>query len=76
MGILILLRDWINVERKNCERSNLLVQFEYTIDEISVDFSEEDMNALEEQALQSLLEHVTKEMLDDLWQNYFQGYKY
>ena len=66
MGILILLRDWINVERKNCERSNLLVQFEYTIDEISVDFSEEDMNALEEQALQSLLEHVTKEMLDDL----------
>ncbi|WMV51483.1 hypothetical protein MTR67_044868 [Solanum verrucosum] len=57
LEISVLFRDWINGERRSYGRSPLPTKFENDADEIMQDFSDDDIDALEELSSQPILEH-------------------
>ena len=76
MEISVLLRDWINGERRSYGRPPLPTKFENDVDEIMQDFSDDGIDAMEELANQPIPEHVSREMLNDLKKDFLGSMNY
>ena len=66
LEISVLFRDWINAERRNLGREPLPTKFQDDVDEVTQDYSDDGIEAMEDLSIQPIPEHVTKEMLNDL----------
>ena len=66
LEIMVLFRDWINAERRNLGPEPLPTIFQSDVDEIMQDYSDDDIEAMENLSIQPIPNHVTIEMLNDL----------
>ena len=57
-------------------RPPLPAQFEQDVDNVLTENSEDEMEALDELAVQPKPQNVTQEMIETLRQDYFGSYKY
>ena len=76
LEISVLFRDWINAERRNLGRETLPTEFQDDVDEVMHDYSDDGIEAMEDLSIQPIPEHVTKEMLNDLRMDLYDGPNY